>query len=416
MSISDFFIIFSLLLFIPYLVTKSLGEYGFCRRVLIAVCLGGMAWVLLSCVHDILITRLELVESDANIYEGLAYTNIMGKLEQGDYSSVLESLFSPGKLFYVSLQGLIYYFTGATPHSMIAINSFMAFWGSLMLSRLIYSFSGRSVRYRTILLFFIVFTPSVVFWSSSNLKEGLMYWSICIIYSLVVQCAPNIRFQQYCLLLSGIFIGSLLRPHIIALWVLSVLLVKLVDRRFWRNGIILLAVFIFFGGVTNKIIKSINIKDKINFANSRKDLMVQRGGGSTFDYGESGPIHFVSGAVNIAFRPFPWRVKNLKTLLASLEIWTMSIGIIIGWVTIPWNMMKNSLREPSVRAALLVCVPIFFFFTFLPNEGLIARQRIMVFPALLVLFATPILQRRAQRIEPTGQRAASTRIARRTKD
>lgn len=393
MSTSDLCIIPSLLLIIPYLVTKNLGEYGFSRRVWIAVSLGGMAWVLLSCCHDILITHLGLVESDSKRYEGWAYTNVVEKLGQGDYSAVLRSFFSPGRWFYVSLQGLIYYFTGATSHSIMAINSFMAFWGSLTLSRLIYSFSVGSVKHRTILLFFLVFTPSVVFWSSCNLKEGLMYWSICTIYSLVIRSGSNMRFQQYCLLFSGIFIGTLLRPHIIAAWILSVLLIKSFDRKFWRNGIILFALFILLAGVTNEDFESVNIEENIKMANRQKDRLIQKGDDSTFDYGERGPIYVISGAVNIAFRPFPWCIKDFKTLFASLEIWTISIGIIIGWVTMSWSTMKSSLQKPSVRVALLVCIPIFFFFTFLPNEGLIARQRIMVFPALLVLFATPILQR-----------------------
>ncbi len=39
-------------------------------------------------------------------------------------------------------------------------------------------------------------------------------------------------------------------------------------------------------------------------------------------------------------------------------------------------------------------IPFFAFFTYTVNEGLIVRQRIQLYPALLVLLATPILQRR----------------------
>ena len=56
---------------------------------------------------------------------------------------------------------------------------------------------------------------------------------------------------------------------------------------------------------------------------------------------------------------------------------------------------KAILRIPSIWVAILVSGPFFLFFTYTVNEGLIARQRIQLFPALLVLLGTAILQRRA---------------------
>ena len=55
---------------------------------------------------------------------------------------------------------------------------------------------------------------------------------------------------------------------------------------------------------------------------------------------------------------------------------------------------RRIFRNPSVWVACLVCIPFFAFFTYTVNEGLIARQRVQLVPALLVLLATPILQRR----------------------
>ena len=50
-------------------------------------------------------------------------------------------------------------------------------------------------------------------------------------------------------------------------------------------------------------------------------------------------------------------------------------------------------RNPAIWVACLVCIPFFAFFTYTVNEGLLARQRIQMYPALLVLLATPILLR-----------------------
>ena len=54
---------------------------------------------------------------------------------------------------------------------------------------------------------------------------------------------------------------------------------------------------------------------------------------------------------------------------------------------------RRIFRNPAIWVACLVCIPFFAFFTYTVNEGLIVRQRIQLYPALLVLLATPILQR-----------------------
>ena len=126
------------------------------------------------------------------------------------------------------------------------------------------------------------------------------------------------------------------------------------------------------------------------------NLLISRGMAATFDYGEGGPIFILSGAKNTLFRPALWSVRNARSLLAALEIWTISVGIIWLWLRMTKNEWISNLRNPAVYCAILVLIPFFMIITYFPNEGLIARNRVQVFPALLVLFATPILLRGAQ--------------------
>ena len=165
-----------------------------------------------------------MVESDSLEFEQFAYKNTVKNLEQGNYSFVLRWFFCSGRRFYVTFQGLIYYFTGATPYSMMAINAFMAFWGSLTLTRLIYSYRqlSKPEAKKNFILFFLIFTPSVVFWTSNNLKEALLYWAICQIVSMITLMGHRNKIKKYIIFLIGVFIGGLLRPHIIVIWVVCV--------------------------------------------------------------------------------------------------------------------------------------------------------------------------------------------------
>ena len=144
------------------------------------------------------------------------------------------------------------------------------------------------------------------------------------------------------------------------------------------------------------------IMKDINFAEMQMNRLIERADDTTFHYGETGPIPVLSGAINILFRPFIWKVKNVRMLLASLEIWVLSVGIILLWIRMGFDEAKKLLGNPLIQVALLVLIPYFIIFTYFPNEGLIARQRIQLYPALLVLFAMPILQCRAQTVRRKG--------------
>jgi len=373
-----------------------LKDFDFSLRAFILIGLGGMCWILASLFYENLNSVVRIKSSDSNEFEQLAYNFIVPNLENGNYSAILQWIVRPGKKFYVTIQGILYYYTGATINSMSAINSFMAFWGSMRLARLIFSFSptGIVIRRSTILLLFLVFAPSVVFWSCRNLKEGLMYWSICMIFSIIG--AENYTREKNIESLFGfcfaLLIGSLLRPFIIIFWVFSVLGVRIVGQKRVKGGIVLLSFTVLFIGITNTKFLRRGVDGNVRFIRTQTERIVQRGNAATFLSGKGKTVYFLSGVINVAFRPFPWRVRDLKTFLSCSEIWFISIGTIITWARMSRKKLLLSLRNPAVQVALIVCIPFFFIFSLMPNEGLIARQRIQMFPAFLVLFAMPLVR------------------------
>ena len=396
MPIADIIVISILVLLIPKLVERHLSSLGFRREFRMLIMLGGMLWIAYACKHELIYSILGTEDADAIGFERHWYGTIVHAIQSHDYGLLVRKLVTPGRWFYVTYQGLFYYFTGGTVTSMLAINSFMAFWGSLTLTRTIYGLSPYSTPRGVVLPCFLIFTPSVVFWSGANLKEALMYWAICQVFAIVVpiQSAKQIR-GKFILFLLGGLIGCLLRPHLMFFWMASVFLIKMFDPKFWKYGFVLLLIMPLFIGPVSEKINFKSFEQNFVSAGQKMDLLISRNKRSTFDYGSSGPIIGLSGAKNTLFRPMLWRVKNLRSLMAAVEIWTISIGIIFLWMRMTIGEWKIIFRSPAIWVALLVCMPFFVFFTYFPNEGLIARQRVQVFPALLVLFATPILLRQS---------------------
>ena len=397
MAIADVIVISILVLLIPKLVEKHLASIGFGPEVRILIMLGGMLWIAYACKHEVIYSVLGTGDADAVRFETYWYGTVVHAVQSNDYGYFIRNLTTPGRSFYVTYQSLFYYFTGGTVTSILAINSFMAFWGSLTLVRTIYGILPCSTSKGVFLPCFLIFTPSVVFWSGANLKEAFMYWAICQVFAIVVpvKSAKQMRRKLILFLLGGL-IGCLLRPHLIFFWMASVIVIKLFQPIFWKYGFVLLLIMtpLIIGPVSERI-ELESFDQNFERANQKMNVLISRNMNSTFDYGPNGPIIGLSGAKNTLLRPMLWRVKNLRSLMAAVEIWTISIGIIFLWMRMTIGEWKIIFRSPAIWVALLVCVPFFVYFTYFPNEGLIARQRVQVFPALLVLFAAPILLRQS---------------------
>ena len=408
MPIADVTVICCLILLIPKLVEKYLANLGFRRELRLIIVFGGMLWITFACTHGIFYPLLGIEDADATTFANFWYNDISNAAESHDYGLLIGKLTTPGRWFYVTYQCLFYYYTGGTVTSILAVNSFMAFWGGLVLTRTIYRLCPGSSSTKTVFPLVIVFVPSVVFWSSANLKEAIIYWAICQAFAFIVALKlVKWRVGSLIFFVFAASIGILIRPHIMAFWCAAIILIKMFEPGFWKYAVVLVLLSPLAVGLSNGRLDFRSIGPNLKTLELNKRAIITRGefrsvANSTFDYGEVGPIPILSGIKNTLFRPILWQVRSLRSLLAALEIWTVSLGILFLWIRMTNTEWKRILRNPAIWVALLVCIPFFAFFVYFPNEGLIARQRVQLFPALLVLFVTPILMRQS-----AGSRAQS---------
>jgi hypothetical protein len=283
--------------------------------------------------------------------------------------------------------------TGATSISAVAINSFFGFVGGLTLARL---FVTGFIHVRGIekWIYLVIFFPSTVFWTSSNMKEGFMYWGVCQILSLMPAISHNdfksIRLPS----LLGVAVSGILRPHVCAAWLMSCGIVEMLQRgkRLFVVVFLAVAIPVTLGGLERLTGARVTSPEAVvQHLSAKAAGLSDPKQGSNIDYGPEGSTFLISGITAVFFRPFPWEIRSTRVFISSMETWTLTIFIVYGWYRAGRIQRKWLIRMPIVRASVLAILAFSVIFSYLPNEGLLVRQRIQVVPALLALAFFPFI-------------------------
>lgn len=299
-----------------------------------------------------------------------------------------------GNRAYVAYLAVLRFLTGASIHTPVMINGFAAFAGGLALVRALarlFPYGNRRSSWFLVLIFF----PSTVFWTTSNMKEGFMYWGVCQILAAIVQAPVSGRITASFSTIAGAAVTAILRPHIAVIWLSSgaVAFTLMRGKRGWAIAMILLLPVV---STMTEVFVGRNLLspgEAIQVMETQFKGLDDPRAGSHIDYGPEGPTFFVSGFTSIFFRPFPWQIGSLRVLVASAETWSLTILLFVAWLTATPYQRSYLLRLPAVWAAVVVCFFFSIIFTYLPNEGLMVRQRVQMVPALLVLALLPYLAR-----------------------
>ncbi len=100
-------------------------------------------------------------------------------------------------------------------------------------------------------------------------------------------------------------------------------------------------------------------------------------------------------------------------LLAFLDAWVITILLVGSIIWMTKSEGRFSLKLSEVQVAILASILFCVFFSYLPNEGLIVRQRVQAGPALLALVVLPRWQRKdfQLKLRMQMQRFAGRRFA-----
>jgi hypothetical protein len=375
----DFLMLTVLLLMIPVLTRHYLKGRRSSERWIPLVTVLGMLWVIFGLVsEDLLEATIGFGRMDSWFHTGAGMA-LMNGTEGADFWR--ESI-TGNKAYQVWLSWI--FSVGAHVAGARALNSFVALWGGLALAgRLRYFFDERL---KSTILLAVIFLPSTVFWTSQNMKEGLMYWGVCLMASSAMN--PGKRFSLLSpALIAGVIVTGFLRPHICLAWLIPICSVSLFTRGQRVYALIVLAVLpIVFFKMQDLAKHDLSSMDSaFAYLESRGQLL--RGGGSA-QTGISIPV--ISGLIAIFLRPFPWESGSILAAVCCAEIWTLTFTMIKSWSSLNPFQRRVAFKTPAVRIAVFAIGISSVLFSYLPNDGLLARQRVQVLPAVVILAIVPV--------------------------
>ena len=251
--------------------------------------------------------------------------------------------------------------------------------------------------------------PSLCFWPSALGKDALLLCGLGVSTLGFVRLRSVANVGAWFLTAAGIALVFAIRPQVAAVVMLAMVMSQwFVGAKAWTPGRIVAA--LLFSAVALAAIRlSLGTAGVAEKGYEGVTDYIDRKATSAADSGSivsgpgSGPLGPFIALFSILFRPLPWEITSVTTLLAGAEV----IGI---WA-LAWIKRKSlmaSLRE--ARRNRLLAFSVIFTLGYsvslglvVVNMGIIARQRIFIFPFLLLLL---LAHERVPRLVATRERAA----------
>jgi hypothetical protein len=246
---------------------------------------------------------------------------------------------------------------------------------------------------------FVMFAPSVAFWPAEVGKEALMQLGLG---AVALGLTFFLRQQMLAALLIALPGGWLLwvvRPHLLAMATIAGGAAYLAGRVRSRHGkpgiftrplgIVIMAFLVAFTvgqGAKFLGLPSLSLSSIQNELDATTASTSQ--GGSSFGNGGNGlnPVNYPSDVATVLLRPFPWESSTPLQLLSSGE------GVVLmALFVFRFKSIRLAFRRSRDTPFLMYCIVFTSLycvaFSAIANFGLLARERSLVFPALLVLLA-----------------------------
>lgn len=311
-----------------------------------------------------------------------------------------------------AVTGLAYTVIGPSELAGFVFFSWLGFWGLYLFYRAFVLAVPQGDARRYALMVFLL--PSMLFWPSSIGKEAI----ITLTLGTTAYGAARLfarRRGGLLILAVGVAGTGLIRSHV-ALAVFVAVSVGYVFRR--SRGVSPFAPVAkaigLAGLATISLVVLSQVKDDLGFESlDVKSVQEQLAtnqrnttdGGSQFETTSDGSFASIPGSlITILFRPWPFEANNLQNLIAAIEGTLLAVLFFRSrrrLLAIPRQIRGH----PYLLVVLVYTVLFAFAFSTFSNFGIVARQRVQLFPFVLVLLALPVPgQRRAPTPAPAARR------------
>lgn len=308
-----------------------------------------------------------------------------------------------GTAFLKVFTGGVYALIGPTRIGGFLIFSWIGFWGLYFFYRAFrIGFPAGDARRYGLLVFLL---PSMLFWPSGIGKEALITFTLGL-SAYGAAWLYSRRRGASALLALGLSGTGLVRSHIAVLTFAAVAAGYLLRRTRSASPLAPLGkaagLAVLFGAAA---LMAGQFKDDLKLgtldftsvqAAVNDTQRTTTEGGSRFDTAGAASMTGLPRVFGtLMFRPFPFEAHNLQAAFASAE------GTFLLALTVQSRKRLGSLwrhlRTPYVAMAVVFTILFCFAYSGFGNFGLIARQRVQLFPFVLVLLALPAANRRVDR-------------------
>jgi hypothetical protein len=327
----------------------------------------------------------------------LAGAEIAERFRSGIFDTGLDSLTDLN--FIRLLTGIIYTIIGPSAPGGFLLFSWLSFWGLFFFYR---AFAlavpeGRISSYVR-LLFFL---PSLIFWPSTIGKEAWMVFVLGIAALGMARLLTGRIWNGLLFAALGLWMASLVRPHMAGLMAVALVGAYLVQRR-QREGATLAPVARLLGLVAVVGLAGILLARTDRFLRQveldpgRGIVAVLRGTSELTALDRSrftpsvldSPARAPQAVITVLYRPTLLEAHNAQALLAAMET-----SFLLALTAIRWRWIvaaARSIRRQAYIAFALIYTGLFVVaFSGFANFGLLARERVQLLPLFLALLCVP---------------------------
>jgi hypothetical protein len=314
--------------------------------------------------------------------------------------------------------GLLYVPFGGDIYGMLFFSAVVGLCAGLYLCRA-FSLWATPAQLKTYSLI-ILFLPSLGMWTGFFGKDSWVAVGLGMAaygYSSMLKARHSTGLWH---LLAGVAIVTVIRPHIALTLAASMALAYVWGLTQSRRVsipaklgtiIMLVAMFALLASVARGFLGLSDVS-----ADSMQEYARERSagnaiGGSAVDVqaapGVAGALlGFPRGVVRVLFQPFPWEIHNFAAALAAAE------NLFILWFVLTHagrlrKLFRGMVRRPYILFSSLLACALLLMFSFIPNLGLLSRQRVQLLPFLFALLVgAEAVQERGTRVARITLRAA----------
>jgi hypothetical protein len=312
------------------------------------------------------------------------------------------------------LTGLLYVVFGTTYFGGFIIFSWLAWLGLLFFLRAFMVAMPNAPPYRACLL--IMFLPSLVFWPSSTGKDALMVFLLGLLTLGASRLLANskVLIGLVWIVIAGFAILNI-RPHLLVISTAAMGL-SLLSREsghggrrgvLWRIGLLAVLVPVLVSGLgrVDTLMGttaggSANINASLDETVSRTEI-----GGSAFKaIPVRTPWDLPGGTVTVLYRPFIFEARSVQVLISAIEGSLLVVMTVMAYRWI-WTVFPAMYRNNFAAYCGGYVIGFVVAFSNISNAGILSRQRVQMFPLLMILVAIAYERRRLRLEEEAAAEA-----------